>query len=768
MLRITVFLLFLSSLVNAQNAFYTKGQENFEKLSYLEAIRNYELFLRIPGENRAFHKTALEHLAFSYKKVQDYTNAEKTYRELFKLFEKELSNENYLYFAQSLASVGNQKEAQKYYSQYGEKQKLDLRAGKFSVAYMDPSIFYKDSSLYRIEYLEAINSNQGDFSPMFYEEGLVFVSARKEGGVFKRMFMHNETPFLDLFLFPDTSLLANSTSWNMETASLSGGKNYTSNDNVVDWGDKYTIEKSDLVDEFSKKINSKYHEGPVTFFKDYSKLVFTRNNYQKGRAAKNKDGITMLKLYSAEKGNKKWESIEELPFNSDEYSCGHPALNHNDTKMYFVSDMPGGYGGTDLYVVEYRNGKWGSPINLGKEINTQGNEMFPFIDANNNLYFASDGHAGLGGLDIFFVEMREERPFGEIENLGFPINSDKDDFGLITNGERSSGYFSSNRKRGFSDDNIYGFNRKCRDLKLQVYDAETEMPLADVEVRMIQNGVNQALFLTNSSGEINTCISTATEFEFKVFKDGYDVGGVSFGTMSTSLQSKAGIKIYLQPGKLPLVKGTIRSELTNAPIAGVTVHLRNQKDGSVEQVITGSDGKYVFQPIKKGKYEVIAAKEKYATNTEELGKVKARKSENSKYEQNIGMIAEGDIFRIDNIYYDYGKYEIRTDARKALERFVNTTLRKYPELVVEIRSHTDSQSSAEFNLDLSEKRAAEVVEFLKKKGINAQRLSARGFGETMLVNGCIDNRDCPDRLHQQNRRTEFRIIAVKEQYASAR
>jgi len=512
---------------------------------------------------------------------------------------------------------------------------------------------------------------------------------------------------------------------------------------------------------FSNNINYKYHYGPITFFSDQKQVIFTRNNYL-GKSDKGEDGINKLKLYSAKYDGSKWEHIDELPFNSDEYSCGHPTLNAANSKMYFVSDMPGGFGGTDLYVVEYNGGNWGLPINMGSDINTEGNEMFPFMDASDNLYFASNGHAGLGGLDIFYVELENDKPLSMPENLGSPINSEKDDFGLITNTNRSTGFFSSNRKNGFSDDNIYAFSRKCRELKILVYDAVTELPINDAEVRLIKNRVNQEMYKTDANGQIKICMATGLEFEFRAFKEEYEANSVSYGSMATSQDAGAEIKIYLNNSNLPIVKGSIRSELTNEAISGATVVLTNEEDESTATVITGSDGKYEFQPEKKGKYVVSAVKENYATNTEEIGKVKPKKREQVTYDQNLGMIAEGDIFRIENIYYNYGKYDIRRDARKEFDNTVLPILKKYPNIMIEMRSHTDSRSSSDFNQELSNNRAKAVVAYLVEKGIREDRMQAHGYGETMLVNGCRDGIACSEQKHQLNRRTEFKILNVKE------
>jgi outer membrane protein OmpA-like peptidoglycan-associated protein len=520
------------------------------------------------------------------------------------------------------------------------------------------------------------------------------------------------------------------------------------------------------IEEFSKSINSKYHEGPVTFFKDYKKIVFTRNNYNKGRAKKSDKGVNMLKLFIASKKGNKWTDIKELPINSDQYSTGHPALSPDNRKMYFVSDMPGGFGGTDIYVVDYRDGSWGVPVNLGREINTEGNEMFPFVDEAGNFYFASDGHAGLGGLDMFYVEFRNGVPFGGVENLGAPINSTKDDFGFITDAQRSHGYFSSNRRKGYSDDNIYAFTKGCNSLNLIVLNQETNEPLADTELRMVKNGVNKQRYITNSQGQTSLCLESGSDFEFKAFKEGYEVGTITYGTMSNSLAKKQQLKLYLEPSKRPLVRGRIVSEVDQRPIAGATVRLENERDGSIETIITGVDGRYVFQPVRDGKYSVTAVKDNYAINTESIGKIKNSKK-NISVEQNFGMIGEGDIFRLDNIYYDLDKSEIRTDAKKELDNKVIPILKKYPDIQIELRSHTDSRASEEYNLRLSAERAKSVVDYLIKKGISSSRLTAQGYGETELVNECDDSVKCSEVEHQQNRRTEFKILAVKE-YLGAR
>jgi outer membrane protein OmpA-like peptidoglycan-associated protein len=751
----------------AQSSRLRTANAEFEKMAYAQALRNYEAFLGSGSNKKEQEKEALIKLAFCYRKLQDTKNAERVYKDLFKNFEEGLDSEQFLFYAQALANNGKYRESQKMYSRYGELQKEDFRGRKFTVAYMDNSAFYKDSALYNVDFVYPLNSKYSDFSPMFYENGLVFVSARNEGSGIKRVFIQNETPFLDLFLFSDTLSLRKETRKSVEMALASLGSSEKSiKPNKIQANENFDDMEEPEIEEFSKSINSKYHEGPVTFFKDYKKIVFTRNNYNKGRAKKSDKGVNMLKLFIASKKGNKWTDIKELPINSDQYSTGHPALSPDNRKMYFVSDMPGGFGGTDIYVVDYRDGSWGVPVNLGREINTEGSEMFPFVDEAGNFYFASDGHAGLGGLDMFYVEFRNGVPFGGVENLGAPINSTKDDFGFITDAQRSHGYFSSNRRKGYSDDNIYAFTKGCNSLNLIVLNQETNEPLADTELRMVKNGVNKQRYITNSQGQTSLCLESGSDFEFKAFKEGYEVGTITYGTMSNSLAKKQQLKLYLEPSKRPLVRGRIVSEVDQRPIAGATVTLENERDGSIETIITGVDGRYVFQPVRDGKYSVTAVKDNYAINTESIGKIKNSKK-NISVEQNFGMIGEGDIFRLDNIYYDLDKSEIRTDAKKELDNKVIPILKKYPDIQIELRSHTDSRASEEYNLRLSAERAKSVVDYLIKKGISSSRLTAQGYGETELVNECDDSVKCSEVEHQQNRRTEFKILAVKE-YLGAR
>jgi outer membrane protein OmpA-like peptidoglycan-associated protein len=731
--------------ISAQSAKIKQAQKSKNDLSYPKAIELYEDILKTNKNlNDTERMLVLSDLAYCYKGLQDYKNAYFNYKDFFDHYQKNASPDQVLCYAQTLAAIDKKQESQKYYSLYGQMQSQDLRAKRFSVAYMDLNEYYKDSALYKIKYMEGLNTPLPDFSPMFYKNGLVFVSARNEGKGIKRIFTQNQTPFLDLFWAKTTDLPKTDTDTEL-------GSN--SSDDYISEAPIQTQFDANNVEEFSSKINSKYHEGPFTFFKGYNKIIFTRN-----ASNKNSEGIKHLKLYSALSKNGDWSKVEELPFNSDEFSCGHPALSPDNRRLYFASDMPGGYGGTDLYVIDYKDGQWGSPINLGSTINTEGDEMFPYIDANGMMYFASNGHAGLGGLDIFSIETRSGIPYGEVQNFGAPINSSLDDFGLITNANGSSGYFSSNRKKGFADDNIYAFEKGCKTLELLVYDSETQEPLADVELRSFKNGIVGPSYITNTQGQVNICLEKGHDFSFRAEVPGYKNKEVTYATLSASFHKKQSLKMFLDSSLRPLVRGKVISELNGLPVVGATVIITNDLDGSTEELITGQDGYYSFQPIKDGTYSVSVVKEFHAENTKNIGQID-RNLERKAINQNFGMIAEGDIFGLDNVYFDRDKSLIRSDAKKELDDRIIPLMKKNPQVMIELRAHTDSRSSEDYNLVLSEERGLAVKRYLVGKGMNPSQLMVRGVGEAELAETC-GGENCSEKIHQLNRRVEFKILTV--------
>ncbi|WP_332368762.1 OmpA family protein [Spirosoma telluris] len=444
--------------------------------------------------------------------------------------------------------------------------------------------------------------------------------------------------------------------------------------------------------------------------------------------------------------------------------------------------MPGGFGGTDLYVTRFQDGKWSRPVNLGSTINTKGNELFPFADEAGNLYFATDGHKGLGGLDIFFATLNQGVTVQSVEHLDAPINSAQDDFGLITDANRRGGYFSSNRRDG--NDDIYRFIREsslfgCRDLIIRMYDTNTEQPLDSVNVLVKSKGEGRPdqTLTSDKNGFVRICLEGTNDFIFQASRDGYINSTVGFTNRAVTDDQPSRLEIGLiKPtvvmDTIPVentipsaaltrsrVRGVVLSERSHKPIEGVTVRLRNECDRTQLEYVTKADGRYSFD-IKEGcDYTLVASKPEFGTNTNKIKRL-PKKAKPKELSADLKMLSVGDVVTIDNIYYDLDQSSLRPDASRELDKVV-ATMRKYPTLIIEIRSHTDSRGEAEHNKALSLQRAKAVANYLVSKGINRRRMATLGMGESQLVNNCTDGVICTEAEHQRNRRTEFKVVAIK-------
>lgn len=774
-----------------------QADRQFDLLAYSKAADLYEQALQNNTvSSKAEIRATRAKLGYSYRQVRDMQGAERVYRELIAA-EGELPDEyvqSYLYFAQALASNGKYQEAQEAYEKYNSVQKADTRGPMFSRLYRDVSVLSRNAGNYKVDFL-SVNSTKAEFSPILYKDGLVFVSAQRNEGVgLKRVFNWNNTPFLDLYYMPEPKRVEA-----LKTVALGGSKQtkvprnkrvrylgkddytpHTSNDSRtvgyfgginlnegLGYGDNSLTESA----RFSQSLNTKYHEGPATFSRDGSRVIFTRNNYTDGKYRESSDGINKLKLYTAQQINGDWKEPEEIAFNSNEYSTGHPALGRMDQLLYFVSDMPGGFGGTDVYVARWEKDHWGRPVNLGATVNTKGNELFPFLDEKENLYFASDGHAGLGDLDLFYAPMSDDGLWAKsVQNLGEPINSNKDDFGIVTDGERKNGYFSSNRKNGGADDDIYRFKREgslyhCRELVVAVVDAKSKVPLPKVllSIENADNADDQRELKTDSLGNIRLCLEADNEFRFRASTEGYIDSKVGFSTRNLQDDQPTRLEISIDKPRVAgasaaavgtnQLRGRVITHANRQPIPGVKVILRDECDGSIQETITGEDGYYLFATAPGCDYTLEAMKDNMGT----LGS-KIRKEGSGA--PDLVMFRKGDVIKIDNIYYDLNKFAIRPNATTDMDKLVQL-MKKYPAMKIEMRSHTDSRASAKYNKTLSTNRARAAVAYLKKKGIKQDRLTAKGCGEEQLVNRCKDGENCSEEEHQQNRRTEIKILAIE-------
>jgi len=624
----------------------------------------------------------------------------------------------------------------------------------------------------------SINTPALEFSPAFYQNGLVFVSSRfKNGPVDERL---GET-FFELFY---SDLDPNGMPLKAHSLSL--------------------------------EINSQLHEGPVTFNRKGTQIFFTRNNQTGGVVRTDSKGKVRLKIYQAQKGLYDWENVVELPFNSDDYSCMHPTLSADGNTMFLASNKPGGFGGTDLYMVKKVNGAWSDLINLGPDVNTEKNEAFPFFHESGMLFFASDGHSGFGGLDLFMLDL-SSRVWGKVTNLGKPFNSAQDDLGFILNSEGTHGYFSSNREGGAGKDDLYLFEapqglqglevKTKMNALLSVYDAGNSRRMPGAAVRIFEksddgllqneqlynvelkpsqaNGADMVFnmvrkkedelgeprYLTGRNGDVTLQLEENKDYLILVSKAGYTMQEVSYSTRNVEIPQP--LEVVLKPSNCLALTGTVLTEKTNRPVANAHIRVKNACTGEEGTVRTNIQGKFEYCLEMGCDFSVISEKQGYAPTRTDVSTVKIRGSRSADITMRMPLLSEaiareplktGTTIVLENIYYDFNKSTVRTGEDRELESLAQL-MKTYPSMEIELISHTDSQGDETYNFDLSLKRAESAKEFLMGRGIAGKRIKALGYGESKLRNHCKDGVECSDEEHRYNRRTEVRITHMDEAVA---
>lgn len=448
----------------AQKTKTTTADKKYDNFAYIKAVGTYEKV----AEKGYKSEDMFQKLGNSYYFNAELDKAAKWYGELFTMNPNQESEYCYRY-AQSLKAIGQTDKANQMLETFHQKASSDSRGKLFykNKNYLEQ--IKANSGRYKIEDA-GVNSKYSDYGSALYGNKLVFSSARDTGSLGHRKHSWTNQSFTNLY----SSVL----------------------------GEEMT---PGPVNKFSKKINSKFNEATPVFTKDGKTMYFTRNNYLKGKKGKDEKDITLVKIYKASFENDKWDKITELPFNSDSYSTAHPTLSPDEKTMYFASDMPGTRGQSDLFKVKINDdGSFSTPKNLGANINTEGRETFPLITDENELYFASDGHPGLGGLDVFVSKLTNDGSIGEIQNVGDGVNSPKDDFAFLIDTKSRRGFVTSNRDGGQGYDDIYKFleTRKLQclqelygivtDLNTAQVLPDTKMSLFDSEFKLINTAVTDA------------------------------------------------------------------------------------------------------------------------------------------------------------------------------------------------------------------------------------------------------------------------------------
>lgn len=446
-------------------------------------------------------------------------------------------------------------------------------------------------------------------------------------------------------------------------------------------------------------VNTRYHEADAVFTKDLKTVYFTRNNYYNEKLARDSKkwgNLAMFKASVNEKGE--WVNIIPMPFNDVEYSVGHPALSEDEKTLYFVSDMPGTHGQTDVYKASINQSGFGSPVNLGPEINSPSKEFTPFIEGD-VMYYSSDRPGGLGGLDIYATQLSEFQM--EPIWLNKPINSASDDFAFVLNKTTRLGYFSSNRDGGAGDDDIYSFVEeepvifKCKQLITGlVKDKNTAEIIqgATVSIKDMDGTIVKSVEVDNN-GLFSLSVYCETEYLIEGSKSEY------------TPQSKP---------------------LTTSDVSG--------KETKLLILLGRGDIVAVEEVLPEGLPEVLP---------EEIVKVRP-----STY-----------VVNIEPIYFELNSSYLNKEAKRELDKVVDLMTR-YPEMIIESGSHTDSRGIEGYNIWLSDRRAKSTVSYIIDKGIDPGRITGKGYGESQLINGCSDGVDCTEAQHAMNRRTEFVIIKM--------
>ena len=445
---------------HAQKAKLAAADKKYDNYAYIDAIKTYE---RVAQKG---YKSVdmFQKLGNAYYFNSDYQNAAKWYAELFAM-NTELTPEYYYRYSHSLKSVGDFKKSEEMLELFNQKSGNDSR-GKLSKSDYLAEI-KANSGRYDVEDA-GINSKYSDYGSAIYLDKVVFSSSRDTGSLAQRKHKWTNQYFTNLY--------------------------------TADIGEAMTLGG---VKKFDKAINTRFHESTPAFTKDGKTMFFTRNNYIDGEKGKSESKVTLVKIYQASLENGKWDNVKEVPFNSNNYSTAHPALSLDEKTLYFSSDMPGTFGQSDLYKVKINeDGSFGSPENLGNTINTEGRETFPSVTDENEIYFASDGHPGLGGLDIFVSKINPDGTFGRVQNIGEKANSNKDDFAYLIDTKTRRGFFTSNRDGGQGYDDIYKFLETKRlhcdqELYGEITDLETKALLTDAKVSLFDSRFN-LVSVTNS------------------------------------------------------------------------------------------------------------------------------------------------------------------------------------------------------------------------------------------------------------------------------
>ena len=890
----SVSILLLIVFVNTAFAQLKKANKYYDNYDYVKAIQLYKKAVK-----KTDNKEAIEKIANSYRLTKNYKEAEVYYAQLVK--QSGVTPINNFYYGMVLKNNGKIDEAKEQFKIYANAAPGDKKADLSVKSCEDIKLWISRTQQFEVSLVQNINSIHSDFSPVFFKNNLVFVSERNQDLVNFSSNGWDDQPYLNVY-----------------SSKIETGKD-----------GKPAFSKK--AKPFSYHINTEYHDGPVCFNSEQNTMYLTRVTYVLNK--KDKNFVNLPKIYISKLKGSSWGKVEAFQYNVDGYSTAHPCISADGQFLFFVSDMPGGFGGTDIYVCKKEGDSWGKPQNLGDQINTAGSEVFPYIRKDGMFYFSSDGHSCFGGLDIFSASKIDGK-FTDVKNLGLPLNSSTDDFGIIFSEDNTKGYFSSDRAGGKGSDDIYSFIALNKFLAVAgkiLFSKNINDPAKNAEVMLLtEDGKVISIATTDNTGffkfdkldpdkhymvkldETDTRFSDKKKYYLTDEKDkiirvtvinekggkfvfqnlpadpnalpelgaGEDVtiaGNLLFGenpskplantkvnllndkgevvqTATTNafgafvftdlpvdqnflvkvdesdtqlapntkiiITNKSGKEMqttksgdggdfkfrFLAADKIALklmtvedselrfdLKGNLVSE-NKTPLANSTINLVNDKGEILQTTKTDANGSFQFTNLPADQ-NILFALDEGDTKLKAYNKILLTNAKgfvvkefsrlNGKFRFSIlpgdhnklGVLYVDDpwlkvlqlkdqakkdsLTIVENVYYNYGESKILPEAANTLDKVINI-MKNDPLLVIDLSSHTDSRSTQEFNLKLSEQRAKAAVDYILKGGISKDRISGKGYGESRLINKCVDGVDCTEEEHAKNRRTEFKILSKKK------
>jgi outer membrane protein OmpA-like peptidoglycan-associated protein len=749
MKRIYILLLIVFSIqfIQAQQQDLQRANRLFDKTYYSEAIPLYE---KISAKTQTVE--VIQKLGDCYFYTNDYDKAQAQYALL--IGNKDLNEDFYFRYTQTLKARGKYTEANDVLRNFYLASNNTVAIEKLDKDIKNLKNVTAIGERFEIHNL-ALNTVNSEFGGVVFGDNLVFASVKKKPNLFDKTYKWNNESYLNLVSIP---LI-----------------NVNTNDSIITY--------------FSKDLKSAMHESNAVFTKDGKTMYFTRNNSNNGRRGKNTDKISTIQIFKAEFVNNKWSNIVALPFNSPNYSVEHPALSPDEKTLYFASDMPGTLGSLDIYSVSVDGLTYGKPINLGDKINTPKREQFPFIAKDNKLYFSSNGHEGYGALDIFVSE-KQGNTYTNASNVGLPVNSGYDDFAYYIDSDSKEGYFSSDRLGGKGKDDIYSL-KETKELIIEdckqyivgiITDVDSHLALESATV-ILKNSTNQETqkVTTTADGKFSFTVECESDYSLFATKENYTentrnlkISGERNKSNDGSMEIRS-IEIIKKEEQIALEQKKaadllLAQQLKAAELVAFeqkkkadAIALQEQK--TAETIALKQKKKDDAIALESKRLSDLAAdqqlkKDKLAADKKSAELAAAKKKEKTAAilaaEKDVVKDKDRLIIKTDPIYFDYNMWYIRKDSKKILNRIVEL-MNKYPEMIVEIGSHTDNRGNAKFNENLSQKRADATRNYILEQGIPKNRIHAKGYGESVPIVKCIPEDSCDEEQHELNRRSEFVI-----------